>query len=283
MKPEEYILEVKKGNTRPFYIFSGDNKYVVDRYIEFAAGKGYEVVDADIAYYELSNRSLFGDTKKYVVCRLENGEAGKKQLQALTSLHSAKILLLLSSKQLNQENEVYFSTTAGISEAEKYCKAHSIKGFPTKESVEEFGLYKTMLELSKIPILQQSHKDFTIEDLLPLSEKPGGELKIFDLDFSDFVDFEEYPMSSKIERDVLIMIRIRELIGKDINEIKRISGIGNEKMIYLFQRYAKKYTMNQLEDLYVYFDNLRIWLRSGMREGYFRDLVIQRLVEISGR
>ena len=284
MKPEEFILDVKHNTLKSYYVFSGDNKYVIDKYIGFALKKDrWEVVSPAMAYYELSNRSLLVDKDNFVVCRIDNGEVGRKQFQSIISLQSKKTVLILSTKQINVDNEIYFSTTAGMNQAEEYCRKNGIKDFPVKESVEEFGLYKTMLELEKIFILQQQRVDFILDDILALSEKYGGELKVFDLDFSEFIDFEEYPMSVKIEKDILTMIRIREIIDKNVSDISRISGIQNEKMIYLFKKYAVKYSLEELLELYNYVDDLRVWLRLGMKEGYFRDFLMLKLTEIHRR
>lgn len=284
MKPEEFILDVKHNTLKSYYVFSGDNKYVIDKYIGFALKKDrWEVVSPAMAYYELSNRSLLVDKDNFVVCRIDNGEVGRKQFQSIISLQSKKTVLILSTKQINVDNEIYFSTTAGMNQAEEYCRKNGIKDFPVKESVEEFGLYKTMLELEKIFILQQQRVDFILDDILALSEKYGGELKVLDLDFSEFIDFEEYPMSVKIEKDILTMIRIREIIDKNVSDISRISGIQNEKMIYLFKKYAVKYSLEELLELYNYVDDLRVWLRLGMKEGYFRDFLMLKLTEIHRR
>ena len=284
MKPEEFVLDIKNGSLKRYYILGGDNKYVIDEYIRFATKKDkWSVLDSSVAFYELSNQMLIDDNEKFIICRLDDGEKGKKQLESFKALHSPKIVLLLSSKATGDENEVYFSTTAGIKRAEDFCKKNNIDNFPIKDSVEEFGLYKTMLELEKITILNSLDVNYNIDDILPLSEKYGGELKIFDLDFSEFVDFEEYPMSVKIEKDILTMIRIREIIQKPISEIKRISGIENEKMIYLFSKYAKKYSLEDLIKLFYFVDDLRQWIKLGMKEGYFRDLLILKLNEIRRR
>lgn len=284
MKPEEFIIDIKKNTMKSYYLFSGGNKYVIDKYIGFAIKEEkWNTVDAATAYYEASNRNLFGNESKFIICRLDDGDKGKKQLESLKSLHSNRIMLLLSSRQLNDENEIYFSATAGMKEAEDFCSKNSITGFPIKDSTEEFGLYKTMLELNKALILKNANEQYTLDDILPIPEKPGAELKVFDLDFSEFKNFEEYPMSVKIEKDILTMLRIREIADKPVSEISRISGIANEKMIYLFKKYACKYTMEELVELYFYADDLRKWIRSGMREGYFRELLILRLQEIHER
>lgn len=284
MKPEQFIIDVKNNALKSYYIFSGDNKYVIDRYISFALKcEKWNVLSVEEVYAELSNSSLFKQEDKFLVGRLETGEKGRKELELLKTLHSNIVMLLLSTKQVEDENEIYFSTMAGINHAEIFCKENNISNFPITDCVQEFGLYKTMMELHKLKILQNSLINYRFEDIINLADKPGGELKIFDLDFSDFDNFEEYVMAVKIEKDILTMIRIREIVNKPISDISRISGIENEKMIYLFKKYAVKYTLEELIELFNYIDNLREWLRSGMREGYFRELIILKLIEINRR
>lgn len=227
MDIQELMQDIKQGVYKDYYIFINQNKYVVDRYLSIICDGKYDILDYNICIDLLEYNNFFAPD--ILVVRAETvGE-----IRELIRNSHNKHIIILHDKKYDDKNAIYFTADMGRTEIDKYCKENKISKPRNLES-SKYDLYKIMLELSKIPILDEMgiRYDFN-KDILQLDEIKNSDLNIYSLVFTG-----ELPDIYSVLNNLIKMIQIADNKGRAIEAIKKTTGIENEKLIWLFNKYC---------------------------------------------
>ena len=226
MEIQELMRDIKSGEYKDYYIFIDNNKYVVDRYLKIICNGEYTILDYNTCINNLMYDSLFAPDGVQVVS-VEN----ESEINELIKFSNTKHIIVLYDKKYVDKNTVYFTPDMGRTEIDKFCKENKIS---KPKNLDKYDLYKIMMELSKIPILDEMVVKYDVnKDILPTDEYKQSDLDIYKLSFNGSIPDIYSTMNNLIK-----MIQIADNKGKSIDAIKKTTGIENEKLIWLFSKYC---------------------------------------------
>lgn len=226
MEIQELMRDIKSGEYKAYYIFINNNKYVVDRYLEIICKGDYKIQDFNTCINNLMYDNLFAPDGVWVVRAENDGE-----IKELIKFSNTKHLIILYDKKYNDKNTVYFAPEMGSTEIDKFCEKNKIS---KPKNLDKYDLHKIMMELSKIPILNERGVKYDFnKDILHIDEFKQSDLDIYKLSFNDSI-----PDIYSVMNNLIKMIQIADNKGKSMEAIKKTTGIENEKLIWLFQKYC---------------------------------------------
>lgn len=254
MTISDMMLDISKKDYKPYYIFTGPNKYVRDKYLEKMCNGRYTVVSYEQAYVDIQNTNLFEETSdEFCVMQAENDG----HIKTLIDAPKNKRIIMLYHKLYKDDNTINFTEDLGKSEIDKFAKNNNFV-LPCDIKSCKWDLFKIMKELEKIPILNNSNVryDFS-EDILPIDIEKPDELKLCKFEYSDTL-----PNIYSVMNNLIKCIQVADNKGKSIDAIKKTTGIENEKMIWLFQKYTP-HDVNTYINLFDNIYNLYEWIKLG--------------------
>lgn len=226
MEIQELMRDIKSGEYKDYYIFINNNKYVVDRYLDIICKGDYKILDYNTCINNLMYDSLFAPDGVQIV-RAEN----EGEIKELIKFSNTKHIIILYDKKYEDKNTVYFTPEMGRTEIDKFCKENKIS---KPNNLDKYDLYKIMMELSKIPILDEKGVKYDFnKDILHIDEYNHSDLDIYKLSFNGSI-----PNIYSVMNNLIKMIQIADNKGKTMDAIKKTTGIENEKLIWLFSKYC---------------------------------------------